>query len=80
MHAVSTAPHTVLDCLRHPAGGDDIADSFPSTSNQATGSASTGGAVASGSEMVGRLAGSRVNNIFTHLRKVAQHPLLIRVR
>jgi hypothetical protein len=29
---------------------------------------------------VSRLSSSRVSNIFTHLRKVAQHPLLIRAR
>ena len=33
---------------------------------------------AGGSTSVTKLSSQRVNNIFTHLRKVAQHPLLVR--
>eukprot|EP00798_Chlamydomonas_sp_ICE-L_P032246 gene32246-16812_t len=35
---------------------------------------------AKGTQTVTKLSSSRVNNIFTHLRKVAQHPLLVRNR
>jgi SWI/SNF-related matrix-associated actin-dependent regulator 1 of chromatin subfamily A len=39
------------------------------------------GAATAGPEtslLVAKLGSQRVNNIFTHLRKVAQHPLLVR--
>ena len=35
-------------------------------------------AVSGGQAMVKQLGKQRVNNLFTHLRKIAQHPLLVR--
>ena len=39
-----------------------------------------GGATASGDVLVKKLGSRRVNHLFTHLRKIAQHPLLVRHR
>ena len=35
-------------------------------------------AVSGGQAMLKQLGKQRVNNLFTHLRKIAQHPLLVR--
>ena len=42
------------------------------------GGGSSGGGAPNADQLLASLGSQRVNNIFTHLRKVAQHPLLIR--
>ena len=39
-----------------------------------------GGGAATGHALVKKLGSRRVNHLFTHLRKIAQHPLLVRHR
>lgn len=63
------------------AADDGGAASGPDAPSSSGASGATGGAAggeASTENLVSKLGSQRVNNIFTHLRKIAQHPLLVR--
>ena len=79
---VSKTRGTGRSTRRSGAAGDDGGASGTSSAAGSRGATPPLSGVGGSSVdlLVSRLGSQRVNNIFTHLRKVAQHPLLVRNR
>lgn len=79
---VSKTRGTGRSTRRSGAAGDDGGASGTSSAAGSRGATPplSGAGGSSVDLLVSRLGSQRVNNIFTHLRKVAQHPLLVRNR